>query len=192
MKLIYCLMILLWPLGNNCQKIKPLTIGDPVPAITLDNVINYKSTCIQLSALRGKLVILDFWATWCNGCVVELPKLDSLQKEFRGKMQVILLSNEGAKSNAAGESAVRAFYAKWQKRTHNTFSLPSTLDQNEYLLQLFSHIFIPHVIWIGPDQKVIAITSAEEVTKENIKAVLKGTPCNMAEKSDRLPTQNQN
>lgn len=42
-----------------------LTVGDVMPDITFNNLVNYKSSSAKLSDFKGKLVILDFWATTC-------------------------------------------------------------------------------------------------------------------------------
>ena len=40
---------------------------------------------VQLSALKGKVVLLDFWATWCAGCKVEIPWFIEFDKAYRSK-----------------------------------------------------------------------------------------------------------
>ena len=51
------------------NEIKPLTIGDKVPDVEFENVINYSDKKVRLSDFKGKLMILDFWATWCTSCI---------------------------------------------------------------------------------------------------------------------------
>jgi thiol-disulfide isomerase/thioredoxin len=179
-------MLLSMLCGAQSPPIKALTIGDSVPDITLNNMINYKTTSARLSDFRGKLLILDFWATWCGSCIVGLPKLDSLQKKFPGELQIILITNEGSDSKVENENKVRGFFRKWEAKTKGSFSLPSTMETSDSLLQLFSHIFIPHYVWIGPKGNVIAITTAEEITASNIKAAINGDTHRMTLKSDRL------
>ena len=45
-------------------------VGQPAPDFTLSDAAG---SPIKLSALKGKVVLLDFWATWCTGCKVEIP-----------------------------------------------------------------------------------------------------------------------
>jgi len=194
MKYIIGLLAMLLPILAGAQRppIKAFTIGDMVPDITLNHLINYKTSIIKISSFRGKLLILDFWAIWCSGCIHEFSKLDSLQKQFGTNLQILLINEEGEKSSTENQKKVKAFFVLQQKKHSGSFSLPSTLKRTEILDQLFPHVFIPHFVWIAPDQKIIAITSGEEITRKNIEAVLKGAPLKMAAKTDTFPSHHQN
>ncbi len=47
---------------------------------------------LKLGSLKGKVVILDFWATWCNPCRIQHPMYDQVQQRFKGSDDVVLLS----------------------------------------------------------------------------------------------------
>lgn len=59
---------------------------------------------VRLSGFRGKVVFLNFWATWCVPCRLEMPAMERLYQEFRGQGLVVLAVNV-----QEGPSAVRAF-----------------------------------------------------------------------------------
>lgn len=48
---------------------------------------------VSLSSMRGKVVLIDFWAQWCEPCKKELPQLDRLAKEYAGKGVAIVAVN---------------------------------------------------------------------------------------------------
>jgi peroxiredoxin len=61
--------------------------GPAAPDFTLADVHGKK---VSLSAFRGKVVILTFWATWCGPCVAEMPSLNNLYQEFNSKGLVVI------------------------------------------------------------------------------------------------------
>jgi thiol-disulfide isomerase/thioredoxin len=58
----------------------------------------------DLTELTGKVVLLNFWATWCAPCLAELPDLDNLQRYFRGQDFVVLALCEDARNVATIET----------------------------------------------------------------------------------------
>ena len=61
--------------------------GPAAPDFTLADVHGKK---VSLSAFKGNVVILNFWATWCGPCKAEMPSLNNLYLEFRNKGLVVL------------------------------------------------------------------------------------------------------
>ncbi len=65
---------------------KPSSIGTPAPDFTIKD----SDRSVTLSQFRGKIVVLNFWATWCPPCVDEMPSLEQLQKKLQGTDVTIL------------------------------------------------------------------------------------------------------
>ena len=73
-----------------------LKIGAPAPPLNLAKVLQAtNATEATWDNLRGKVVVLDFWATWCGPCVAAIPHWNDLAKQFHDKPVVFLaISNE--------------------------------------------------------------------------------------------------
>lgn len=74
----------------------PGVAPEPAPAISL-NLLN--GGALSLESLRGKVVVVDFWATWCVPCLSEIPMFNQLKKEYQPRgveVVAISLDEEGA------------------------------------------------------------------------------------------------
>ena len=78
------------------------TIGQPAPDFTL---IDATGSPVKLSSLKGKVVLLDFWATWCTGCKVEIP----WYMEFENKYGKEGLAAIGVSMDDDGWKSVKPF-----------------------------------------------------------------------------------
>jgi thiol-disulfide isomerase/thioredoxin len=160
---------------SGAQMVKPLSIGDTVPGIIITNVYNYPASTIHLSDLKGKLVILDFWATWCSACIKNFPKMYGFQTKFKGQLQFLLVNTKSTKDD---KTKIETFFNK----RRNVYQLPSVISDT-ILNSLFPHKSIPHYVWIK-DNRIKAISSDEEINQENIVAVINDQKINIPEKND--------
>jgi cytochrome c biogenesis protein CcmG, thiol:disulfide interchange protein DsbE len=91
-------VVLVWRLTH---RTSPPKIGGPAPAFALAR-LNGTGT-LRLASLRGKAVVLNFWASWCGPCKSEAPVLERLWQQYRGKGVVFV----GIDSNDASSDARR-------------------------------------------------------------------------------------
>lgn len=152
-------------------------LANSIPDIAFNNVINSSVKLFKLSDFKGKLVILDFYGTWCGSCQPGIPKLDSLQKVLKDKLQVIVICHDP--DNATVEKAIAT---RWKGRN---IALPFVLT-NKQLNELFPHKMVPHEVWISPEGKLMTTTDAEEVTYDNITKALEGYSVQLKMKVDQM------
>src|SRR5471030_2148981 len=87
-------IILLFSVLTTTAQIKR---GETVPDLNFTTLLNAKVKSARLSQLKGKVVLVEFWATWCGSCLVAMPHLQALQAKFPKSLQVIAVTDETAK-----------------------------------------------------------------------------------------------
>ena len=91
------------------EELFPVTLGSTAPqfeAATLDS----GSTLRTFDDYRGKVVLLNVWATWCGPCIVEMPTIQRLHEEFAGTdLEIVAVSVDAPDT----ENAIRAFVKEY-------------------------------------------------------------------------------
>ncbi len=149
------------------QKTLDLKVGDTMPDIPFRNLINYKTTEAKLSDFKGKLTILDFWFTKCGACIEGFPKMDKLKAKFGNQIEIILVNTQQTKDT---REMVEKRFAKL-KVTGYEVKLPYMYGDT-VLEKYISYKYMPHHVWIDGNRKIVAITSGDEVTEDNVRTML--------------------
>jgi len=162
---------------STIDEIQPLKVGDKVPNIEIDNIINFPFSYARLSDFRNKLILIDFWGTNCSNCIAALPKIDTLQAIYKDKIQVFTVANYDTREKVV--ATLQRF-----KKTRN-LQLPIVLNDVK-LKKYFPHELLSHVIWIDGNGIVKAITGTEYINARNIQTILDGKEINWPVKNDVL------
>jgi thiol-disulfide isomerase/thioredoxin len=101
---------------------------------------------VRLSDFRGRVVLLNFWATWCPPCVREMPSLDRLHAELGQDVDVLAVSED-----SGGAEAVTRFLAKTPVRSMTLY-----LDRQKRLERAFDTRALPTTFIIDQDGRIRA------------------------------------
>lgn len=124
-----------WPMKNTGKLNAKNYQGKELPvALGTEKWISKKKD------LEGKVIVLDFWATWCGPCKRASPMLDRLQKEFEGKLEVLAI---GGQSEEIGK--VRNY-----ARTHRV-AYSHLFDKKQSIYRKLEIRAIPHTILMSTD-----------------------------------------
>lgn len=122
----------------------PIAVGDPAPAFTLDDL---DGNSVTLADYAGKSVILNFWATWCAPCRIEMPELQKSFETHQDDGLTILALNQ-----EEPDFAVRQFF-------YSEFDLTFTplLDSEGTVSQIYGAVNLPTTVFINPEGQITAI-----------------------------------
>jgi len=90
-------VLLLFLLAGCDRGASPGMVGQPAPAV----VVHDGSRTLDLQQYRGRVVLLNFWATWCQPCVEELPSLEALHQQMPQLAIVAISEDKDAAEYAA-------------------------------------------------------------------------------------------
>lgn len=114
----------------------------PAPEIS---VVSLDNQVLALSSLKGKVVLLNFWATWCPPCREEIPSMMKLNSLMAGKpFQMVCVSiDEG------GKEAVESFFK------NTVFSLPAYIDATNQAAKTYGITGVPETFVIDKNGLVV-------------------------------------
>jgi thiol-disulfide isomerase/thioredoxin len=129
--------------GGTGEKLtlRLLTTPMPVPAFTVHDL---DGRTISSESFRGKVTIVNFWATWCPPCRAEIPDLIALQNKYRDQLQII-----GVSQDETGPEVVRQF------ATEQRMNYPIVMSTPE-LERIFTGIYaLPTSFIIDRDVQIV-------------------------------------
>jgi uncharacterized protein (TIGR03435 family) len=145
-------------------------IGEVPPQLTLTKTISgAPATDISWDKLKGKVVVLEFWATWCGPCRKVIPHLNDLAEQFKDK-PVVFVS-----VTSENEEVVRLFL-----RNHPMQSWVG-IDDYEILNKAFHVQGIPHAVIVDATGHIAAIAYPGDIKAVHLEEVLAGNKCSLPE-----------
>jgi thiol-disulfide isomerase/thioredoxin len=114
--------------------------GGPTPALSLKDL---EGRVHALESYRGKVVLVNFWATWCAPCLEEMPSIERLRQSLAGRPFAVLAVNL-----AEPDARVQAFLAKVP------LGFPVLMDREAAAARAWKARMLPATFIVGPDGRV--------------------------------------
>jgi peroxiredoxin len=127
--------------GTNVQSAPSALAGETAPAYPLAGT---SGGTVTLANYRGRVVVMNLWASWCPPCRAEMPDLERLYRLDANRGLVILGVNEG-------ESKDRA--ATFARSLGITF--PIALDEQQQYGRVYAALGLPTTVVVGRDGKIV-------------------------------------
>lgn len=131
----------------------------PAPDFTLPNLQNQ---LVQLSELKDKIIVLNFWATWCAPCVKEMVFFQEIQTRYPDQVLILAINQEEK------PEVVKQFIQDMG------FSMEVLLDQKGEVINLYKVLALPNTFFID-GQGVVRYHHMGSLTKEQLEVYLAQT-----------------
>ena len=134
----------------DARKVEQFTSGRQYEDLTGQTASDFTLPDLQgrkhsLHDHRGSVVLLDFWATWCGPCRIQMPNVEKLHHEFKDKGLVVYAVNQGE-----GSEKARQYLEK------NKYTTTALLDQKAEVGRQYKVAGIPTLVVVGRDGKIVA------------------------------------
>jgi thiol-disulfide isomerase/thioredoxin len=133
--------------ARHYELLRPLGRSDAAPDFSLARIDGHPGN-VRLADLRGRVVVLDFWATWCPPCVAMLPMLHDLHAEWHPRgVDFVGIDTDGPMASRAD---VAEFLAR------HPFPYPVVADDKE-VGGRYGVYSIPHLVIVGRDGRIARV-----------------------------------
>jgi len=127
-------------------------INDAAPDFSL---VNLKGETVQLSALKGKTVILDYWATWCGPCVASFPGMQLAMHKYKDNPNIVFLFLNTFQREKNREEVVNEFLKNGKYPFNVLYDTKNKEDETVFdVASAYNVTGIPTKFLIGPDGNI--------------------------------------
>lgn len=156
------------------KDIVPLQPGDTLPLTIQSHILSHIAQ--KGSGNSPELILVPFWSSTCGTSKRLLPRLLELEGELGGRLAVLPATREAP-------GPIDSF---WRQHPGLRQYTTPQLRGDTLLRHYFPYALVPHVVWLHPSGRVVAITAGDLATRDYITAMLQGNAPPLPQKEDVL------
>ena len=115
---------------------------------------------VSLKSFKGKVVIVDFWASWCGPCRQEIPNVKKYYEEFKSNKDVVFISVSIDSKKADWEKALKEEQCEWIQLL--------APNSGRDVMKSYQFNGIPFIVAIGKDGKIFRRTLRGEAIRQAV------------------------
>lgn len=135
-------------------------VGQKVPEFELEDFNGQK---VKVASASGKPVFIDFWAAWCPFCVEEMPEIEKIHQEFKGKIIVLGIHRSETEGIEKGAEFARERGVTYTLLKDSTGEVYKTLTGGRNLM--------PYALYIDKEGKIVKFKAGPKIEEEMREAV---------------------
>jgi len=148
-------------LGQREKALISTAMNSDAPAFSLEDS---KGSIHNLSDLKGKVVYLDFWATWCGPCLKEMPALNDLYQKYKVDERVEIISISVSDSKESWEKKIKKDKFEWLQ----------LIDKDNQVLNSYLTNAIPRYVLIDKAGKIVSFDAPRPSSKNELAEMIDG------------------
>jgi thiol-disulfide isomerase/thioredoxin len=140
--IVACLSLAALPGCRSAQAVRPeeVVVGNTIPDFSLKSL---DGRTVSKDSLKGEVVVLNFWASWCGPCMGEIPELKQVAANSKARIVGIALDDDGAET-------VKPFAESHQINY-------TVLLGDQDIFQQFNGVGIPYTLVLDRSQRIVKV-----------------------------------
>jgi thiol-disulfide isomerase/thioredoxin len=149
-------------ISERAELLRPFSAGAPAPDFTIND---FNGTPFSLSSLKGKVVLIDFWASWCQPCMIEMPNIIQLYNQNKSLgFEIVGISLD--REHNAWINTVNGLKLEWI----NAWDMDG--DEPGTIANMYGVTGIPHTVLVDKEGKIVATNLRGPALSEKVAQLL--------------------
>lgn len=137
-------------------------IGKPCPNYVFTDLAGYRAKSVSINDFKGKWLFIDVWSIYCSGCLASMPKMNSLQEQFKDRITILMV---GENKSLQSDPLKKEKTVKTWKYMCDRHSLKLMTAFDSLIMDKWKVSGLPLIVGVDPEGIVRLLTTSLDSTK---------------------------